>query len=484
MANIAEGTETAELWAVDLDAGSDHPCGSSYTFTFSFSEDPDDDVIFFDCDDIGTQTVQLWLTDLNGNQAFCETSVIIQDNNGVEICDPSETLLATISGRIATESEVEIDLVEVTLVNGAQVEMTNDEGQFAFAEMPMGGAYIVEPYLDIDDRRGVSTLDIILIQRHILNLQSLASPYDLIAADANNSESITSADLVDIRKVVLEILDKFPSNTSWRFIEKSYAFIDPTNPWLPAPDETYQIPFLVQDMVTDFVAVKVGDVNGSYTSLAQNGDVDVRGTETQVLEYEEIEDGVYNISTESEETIYGLQMSIEVGPGFAGLTSELPGFSTDNYTYDGQNLRISYNHIDGIAYEQMTSLFQIKSTGQKELIVNNQIANESYHGSDLEVKRLLLEPASGIEVASVDISNHPNPWKQSTKINIVSPEQTEGELTFYNTLGEVIYRQNVELEIGDNTVRITKRQLQTAGVIRYVLDIDGVQWNKSMIVIE
>ncbi len=483
-ANVAEGTETAELWAIDIDAGSDHPCGSSYTFTFSFSEDPDDDVMFFDCDDIGTQTVQLWLTDLNGNQAFCETSVIIQDNNDVAICEPSETLMATISGRIATELEVEVDLVEVSLVNGAQVEVTNDEGQFAFTEMPMGGAYIVEPFLDIDDRRGVSTLDIILIQRHILNLQPLASPYDLIAADANSSQSVTSADMVDIRKVILEIVDKFPANTSWRFIDKTHTFIDATNPWLPAPDESYQIPFLVQDMVTDFIAVKVGDVNGSYTSLAHSGDIDIRGIETQVLEYEEIEEGVFNISAESEDMLYGLQVSIEVGPGFTELTSDLPGFSTDNYTYDGQHVRISYNHIHGIANDQLTKLFQIKLAGQTQLIVSNEIANESYHGTELEVKRLSLEPLSGIAIDAIDISNHPNPWKQSTKISIVSPEETVGELTFYNNLGEVIYRQDVELEIGDNTIRITKRQLQTAGVIRYVLDIDGTQWNKSMIVIE
>ena len=40
---------------------------------------------------------------------------------------------------------------------------------------------------------------------HILGMDELDSPYQMIAADANNSGTITSADLVEIRKLIREI---------------------------------------------------------------------------------------------------------------------------------------------------------------------------------------------------------------------------------------------------------------------------------------
>jgi len=484
VANVSEGTETAELWAVDLDAGSDHPCGTSYTFGFSFSEDPTDDVLYFDCADIGTQTVQLWLTDANGNLAFCETSVIVQDNNGVEICDPSESMLAKIAGKVSTITEAPVDSVEVTLANGSQLTLTDETGVFAFGEMPMGGSYQVVPFLDTHHREGVSTLDIILIQRHILNLQSIESPYYLIAADANDSKSVTSADMVAIRKLILEITDRFEDNTSWRFVDEEHQFADPSYPWSPTPSESYQIPFLTQDMVTDFIAIKTGDVNGSYVSQAQSEDSVARGQTSQVVRYEETEPGEYTLSTDSEDLIYGLQMSITVGSSFTELTSGLPEFGAEHYHYDGQTVNIAYDNVDGFDPAALDYLFQIKTNGQSTLEIADVIDSESYHGSDLEIKTILLEAESSLRVDELSISNHPNPWKEMTTITILSPDVAEGQLTFYNTLGEVITRKTVQLQRGENTVSVYKSELIVSGVITYTLDVNEMQWNKSMIIIE
>ena len=47
-----------------------------------------------------------------------------------------------------------------------------------------------------DYLNGISTLDLVLIQRHILGQQLLDSPYKMIAADVNNDDKITAVDLV------------------------------------------------------------------------------------------------------------------------------------------------------------------------------------------------------------------------------------------------------------------------------------------------
>ena len=68
-----------------------------------------------------------------------------------------------------------------------------------------------------------------MIQRHILGIQPLLSPYKILAADVNNSKSITVADLSVLRKVLLGITTTFDNNTSWRFVPENYVLRISTN---------------------------------------------------------------------------------------------------------------------------------------------------------------------------------------------------------------------------------------------------------------
>ena len=55
-----------------------------------------------------------------------------------------------------------------------------------------------------DYTNGVSTLDLVLIQRHIfLGLTKLDSPEKLLAADVNKDGKVTASDLVELRKLIL-----------------------------------------------------------------------------------------------------------------------------------------------------------------------------------------------------------------------------------------------------------------------------------------
>ncbi|MBK8634704.1 MAG: hypothetical protein IPN72_14510 [Saprospiraceae bacterium] len=65
--------------------------------------------------------------------------------------------------------------------------------------------YQVSPLKTDNARQGVNTLDLLHIQRHILKIKELENPFKLIVADANFDQKITVSDLVDIRKVVLEV---------------------------------------------------------------------------------------------------------------------------------------------------------------------------------------------------------------------------------------------------------------------------------------
>jgi len=92
--NDGESEPMVMLGTSFFDAGSYHPCGLEVQV--SFSSDVTDQVKVFDCSDVGAQTVELWVTDSNGNQDFCTSTVDIQDNDG--LCSQSECIVGDYTG--------------------------------------------------------------------------------------------------------------------------------------------------------------------------------------------------------------------------------------------------------------------------------------------------------------------------------------------------------------------------------------------------
>ena len=120
----------------------------------------------------------------------------------------------------------------------------------------------VTPFKDNDHLNGVSTLDLVLMVQHILGVNTLDSPYKMIAADINNDGKITTADVIQARFLILQIIPVLSNNTSWRFIPADYQFPSPTNPWgSEIPEYNYMLDIPVSKF--DYIAIKVGDVNGS-----------------------------------------------------------------------------------------------------------------------------------------------------------------------------------------------------------------------------
>ncbi|MBK7410672.1 MAG: hypothetical protein IPJ40_23035 [Saprospirales bacterium] len=217
-------TQMVEVWADAFDEGSFDNCGP--ITSFSFSPDVTDLTHIFTCDDLGQQPVQIWVTDIYGNQDYCETFIVIQDNMG--FCGGG--VPAVVAGAVATETEAGVQGVNVEVNGGIFSQFTDLSGNYTF-NLVAGGDYTVTPMLDLNPSNGVTTYDLVLISRHILGIQPLDSPYKMIAADANKSNSVTTLDMVHIRKVILQIEPGFPNNTSWRFVDKDYVFPNPSNPF-------------------------------------------------------------------------------------------------------------------------------------------------------------------------------------------------------------------------------------------------------------
>jgi hypothetical protein len=187
-----------------------------------------------------------------------------------------------VAGAVGTEEGSAVENVDVSLSGQANASMaTTATGEYAFTNLVEGSDYSITPQLDGDYLNGVSTFDLVILSQHILGVQLLDSPYKLIAGDVNNSESITTLDLIQLRKLILSIDTEFANNTSWRFVDADYVFPNPANPWVENFPEVININNMDAAGLAsqNFVAVKIGDVNldAETNSLVDVEDRNVSG---------------------------------------------------------------------------------------------------------------------------------------------------------------------------------------------------------------
>ncbi len=476
-------TEQVELWATDFDAGSYPGCNND--IALSFSRDTTDKVRLFSCNDLGRQDIQLWATDVvSGAQDFCLGFIDIQDNGN---CGGG--MRATLVGAVRTENEQFVTGVEVALRGTSEMQITDLTGDYAFENMPIGGSYVVEPRLDEYYLNGVSTIDLIRIQRHILGLELLDSPYKLIAADINNSSSINGLDLVELRKLILGIYTELPDNESWRFVHSEFEFIDARNPWLEAFDEFYVIDNLSTNVDIDFIGVKVGDVNDSVDATSGRGRIEDADEGNVVFAQRHkhfADDDIAKIviSNQAAFAIQGWQGTLEFDPSALEILDVNPleaDVSLENNFYIGKQeegwITMSYNSRDGSSVVD-ADLFELVVRTKKNvpssedlLSISSSHLHAQAYGSEEETLSLDIMTNSIKKSEIVTVS--PNPWINSADVIISMSHTAECYLEFYNTNGQLLYNDLRIMKEGLSEYRLDKSKVNTTGLVYIRMTVDG-----------
>ena len=131
--------------------------------------------------------------------------------------------------------------VNVALESHQRITKTDDlTGQYVFAQLNYKDYVSVRPEKNTAWLEGISTQDIIQIQKHILGIQNFANPAEWIAADIDNNGRVTTSDIVLLRKLILGKISKVNENTSWRFISQFQTFKDLENPLESELLESYE----------------------------------------------------------------------------------------------------------------------------------------------------------------------------------------------------------------------------------------------------
>ncbi len=496
---LMESTGTVEIWASDFDAGSDDLCSDHVQL--SFSEDVFDINRTFSCDDLGRQEIEVWVTDEAGNQDFCRTTIIIQDNS--DICDG---LVGTIAGVVRTPDGRLMEDTQVELYRDASrlgETMTDDEGTYAFDNAGHRRDYQVSAFRNHDPANGLSTNDIVQIQKHILGVETFTDQWDYIAADVNNNESISALDIVDIRRLLLGTVSDFPENTSWRFADADQDWDDITSPWgwkehlsLPAWDGT-------PESIANLIGVKIGDltddavVDDALRASDRTGDGPLTlRVECQMSQSSEIE---LVLSTRDLSELLGMQMSLAWNPSqweYLGRSESADGIVADHHigahaAHEG-SLRMSWSDVASRAATETFVRLRFRSlTGaqkmtSEDLILSDLLAAEAYDQDD----RILTPVLDWIRDKQADddkiLTAYPVPFVHATTVSYLSTEQQEVQLQIYHTGGELLYQQPWLVYKGKNDISITADDVQSAmGVLIYtILDEHGKETIARMIRVE
>jgi hypothetical protein len=498
------------IWAKDFNASSFDDCTPEADLLFSFSGDNYQPSFTYTCDNVpafGVElTVNIWVADggtddnCNGqiswgerNKDYCTTTIVITDN--ANVCDTSGSVLA---GVILTEQGDAVGKVKVTLTSPGQIfpaYITGDDGKFKFNHLQSGQEYTITPERDDNHRNGVSTLDLVRIQKHLLGIEAFSSPYQLIAADANHSNSVSAIDLIELRKLILGIYTNLPLNLSWTFVDKKFTMGDPNHPWPYHGEINYQsLSGSIYD--NDFVGVKIGDVNNSVQANAlqiqpRNGrrvlNAVVRAPET-VNQGEEV-----TMKVTLPEKVAGFQWTLET----EGL--EYQGISSDDILIGDENIGLLDDGILTMSWngeisktddtrEGVTFTLQWKAKAQgrisKMVRMTGLVTTAEAYTDEDEILDVKLVYSKGIAQPEFGLyQNKPNPWSGQTTIGFDLPSEQYAKLTVFDVNGKIIKTVDGQFSSGYNTIVLTQKDIPTQGIMYYRLESGEYSASKKMILL-
>jgi hypothetical protein len=500
------------IWAKDFDSGSTvDDCTAHEDLLFSFSGESYQPSRDFDCAAIEANgspsfLVEIWVADegndqnCNGfinplgiewderNKDYCTTFIVIDDNEGV--CGDGA------GGLVETEEQESVELVTVNMTNPATGQImatyvTTEDGLFHFLNPLLG--YELSSKRNDDHKNGVSTLDLVKIQKHLLGIQLLDSPYKLIAADANNSQSVSALDLVEIRKLILGLYSEFPKSESWRFVDGSFEFDDPTSPW--PFDEIVDVIGLT--MGHDFIGVKVGDVNGNVVANATQVQVrNAKGILEFITEAQTIEAGqtvTVPVSAANFAQILGYQFTMNTnGLSLTGVEAGALDMTTDNIGVHPGAITVSWNKVSPVSSSDVLFTLTFTATESGDLSRMLSISNntrlteaEAYNGKE-EILDVTLTFRNGV-AAGKDFAlfqNEPNPFEGNTVIGFTLPEAMDATMTVYDVTGKVVRVIEGSYAQGYNEIKVNRKDLGATGVMYYRLDANDFTATKKMVIID
>ncbi len=382
-------------------------------------------------------------------------------------------------------------------------QVTGPDGTYDFPRIP---ANVESCEINLSKNttavNGLGVQDIITLQRHLLEYDTLANPYQWLAGDVNLSNSLTSLDLIAIRRVILFIDSDFDATESWRFVPETHDFIDPLDPWANPVPWNGNCSDLNQAMEElDFVAIKMGDVSGNADpDLLQAGDT--RTTFPFQLNDQKLEAGkeyTITFSQENLKSVIGFACQIEFDPLLISvLAIEKQNHDPAEFmlfdrfddgspgTWTGMAGSLNYRTLDNLP-EVFSWKIKAKQSGYLSDAV--QLSTEYPAHVLLEDQRRQLltleflgQPSNNDPGQNnFDLTVVPNPFRGGTRITLNANPLSKVNLTLTNTLGETIFYQEIKPQNDPHEILLNDDIFKESGLYWLLIQKNGKKIVKKLI---
>ncbi|MCC6816398.1 MAG: hypothetical protein IT267_08310 [Saprospiraceae bacterium] len=187
-----------EVWAKDLDKASFHSC-KGRNLEFSFSSDRQEKSKIFTCKELGDNEVTIYVTDNLGNQDYCKTKIVIQNNVGIPNCSKNiikkkYSYSLTIKNWEQNQLIVKTSVSVYNLHDSSTIQLQeNTAGYYSSDKLICNEVYM--PVFLVKNKFEVQMEDVLWLKRFLNHQIKNPSTYQILAADVNSDQLIDSTDL-------------------------------------------------------------------------------------------------------------------------------------------------------------------------------------------------------------------------------------------------------------------------------------------------
>ncbi len=492
---IEEGTLDAIVTVSDIDDGSYDNCDATFEMGIrrSGTNDEYSALLRFDCQELGITQIELRGMDSAGNESICTASVNILNLN--QVCGFDASAIA-VSGNIYTVQGVGVENVDVRLRKSSwamqEQQMTDVEGSYAFRSLEAEQTYILTGEKNDDYANGISTIDIILLQQHILGLRPFEEAYQYLAGDIDNNRRISATDIVLLRRLLLGQISSFPNQSSWIFVDGNQSSED----WSLVWDLPRHIQASPSGDNTQLIGIKIGDIN--QNAIANSALSKGRSVKTySLIERMSQEGDQMTVSLEASQSmdIYGIQLGVQYDPQKLILRraeSQVIDLDSGLSMTTGGSYLLSQSSADNTTIKAgedvITFIFDLKKEGSKEDLVFNltsddQISSEIYN-TKYETFRLHLVKELKNQESFLLYQNRPNPVVNNTIIEFSLDVQQEIAFSLFDINGAAVFSLNQLFVAGSNQIAISKERLGlNKGIYYYQIKTQKRSLIKKMIIL-
>lgn len=462
--DIMPGTPPSlELWATDILAGvldnvsassdiqveiREYGSGSSYANS-----------AILNCADLGTVVMQLRATDQSGNSTVCWGEVLLEDafnvcgGNGPE--QFSFCLRRWCDGALVGNID--------SLILGGQTILDPQNCATSYPA-PSTGPYTASLAKNGDLLNGVTVLDAWHIIGHILGISPLTSPFSILAADVNQSNSVTTFDVVQILRAISGLPHSI-LRPSWTVLDS----VSLTNQWTsPNSGGTH--------LEVPFIAIKTADIDCDGAPGFQQPGIETRDVARLTVPNETVNTGdIFEVPVQWE--VSGDWLCFQFGLLYDTLKLQLLGFNSkldDNYgminTSIPGSVNLAWLDVNPVFFPKSDSLITLRFKALAPLqlldVLELYSSTEAINGT-LSIGYKAQQEAFDLVLAGVsstqegvkplfELNSYPNPSKHGEEVVLqISSQQTgSGLLQVMDASGKICYQRTVELTDGLQTITV------------------------------